>query len=550
MVNVESSLSNLNHYLKKPITVDTLASTLAQMGFELDDPSPDALKVDITADRPDMVSTAGIARVLNAYLGYSKGVPTIQVKPSTYELFIDKSVHAVRPYTAAMVVKGLHLNEEKLKELIWVQEKIHATFARERKKAAIGIYPLKKIEWPISFVGEKPSSIKFPPLGMDSPLFADEILKQHPKGQKYGHLLKELPVYPVFRDKKGKVLSLTPIINSNDVGLVTTTDSELFVEVSGHAWNTVSIILDILAHVFHDMKGDIYGVNLHFHNETKPRVTPELGVQSFVVDVDLVNRTLGTGFTAEQVSELLSRMMYTTVKSNPRQLVVETPAFRVDLLHPLDVVDDVARAYGFDNLKPEPVRVSTIGGLLPQTQLNEDIRDCVVGLGFQEVMTWHLTSHEHHFDAFEREPSPHVKLGVVKEQGLTMVRNMLYPETMRALLANRSAQQPFRLFELDQIVDIHEKEETGTITHYKLCMILGHASATFDEMKGNVDALSRFAGTTANYSPVSLAGFIEGRTAHVKIGNLNGFIGEMHPRVLDRLGVSFPVVVFECYLSQ
>jgi phenylalanyl-tRNA synthetase beta chain len=550
MVNVDSSLSNLNHYLKKPLTVEKLASSLAQMGFELDDPTPTELKVDITADRPDMVSTAGIARVLNAYLGHLKGVPKIPVKPSAYDVFIDQSVHAVRPYTAAMVVKGLRLNEERLKELIWVQEKIHATFARERKKAAIGIYPLRKIAWPIHFVGEKPSSIKFPPLGMDTPLLADEILKQHPKGQKYGHLLKELPVYPVFRDHKGKVLSLTPIINSQDVGLVSTSDSELFVEVSGHAWNTVSIILDILAHLFHDMKGDIHGVTVHFPNEVNPKTTPELGVQSFVVEIDLVNHTLGTNFTAEQVSELLGRMMYDTIKSNPRQLVVETPSFRVDLLHPLDVVDDVARAYGFDHLKPEPVRVSTIGGLLPQTQLNEDIRDCVVGLGFQEVMTWHLTSHEHHFSAFERDHSPHVKLGVVKEQGLTMVRNMLYPETLRALLANRSASQPFRLFELDQIVDIHEKEETGTITHYKLCMVLGHASATFDEMKGNVDALSRFTGFTANYSPVALPGFIEGRTAHVKFGPYNGFLGELHPRVLSRLSIPFPVVIFECYVSQ
>jgi phenylalanyl-tRNA synthetase beta subunit len=131
-----------------------------------------------------------------------------------------------------------------------------------------------------------------------------------------------------------------------------------------------------------------------------------------------------------------------------------------------------------------------------------------------------------------------------------MVRNMLYPETLRALLANRSASQPFRLFELDQIVDIHEKEETGTITHYKLCMVLGHASATFDEMKGNVDALSRFTGSTSNYSPVVLPGFIEGRTANVKFGPYTGFLGELHPRVLGRLGIPFPVVIFECYLSR
>ncbi|MEK6970974.1 MAG: phenylalanine--tRNA ligase subunit beta [archaeon] len=549
MVSVDTSLSALNGYMKKPLTMPVLSEALSRMGFDVDDPTPESLKVDITADRPDMVSSAGIARVLNAYLGNSPGVPRVPVKSSSYELFIDPSVHPIRPCAAAMVIKGLSLNDSRLKELIWVQEKIHATFARDRKKAAIGIYPLKKIAWPIHFKGESPSSIRFTPLGMDSPLAAADILATHPTGKKYAHLLAELPLYPVFRDAKGKVLSLSPIINSQDTGQVSVGDRELFVEVSGHAWNTVSIILDILAQVFHDMKGDVYSVTIHLPTVKDPRTTPELGVQSFTVELDTVNSTLGTSFTSTQVSDLLSRMMYDTVKSNPRQLVVETPSFRVDLLHEVDVVDDVARAYGFDNLQPQPVRVNTIGGVLPQSRLNEDVRDGVVGLGFQEVMTWHLTSHEHHFTAFDREHSPHVTLGVVKEQGLTMVRNMLYPETLRALLANRSAPQPFRLFELDQVVDIHAGEETGTVTHYKLCLLLGHAAATYDEMKGNVDALARFMGRPIAYSPVTLPGFIEGRTAHVKVGSFNGFLGEMHPRILERLSISFPVVVFECYLS-
>ncbi|MEK6902715.1 MAG: phenylalanine--tRNA ligase subunit beta [archaeon] len=550
MVNVDSSLANLNLYLKKPTTVNQLEDALGKMGFELEDPNPEALRIDVTADRPDMVSTAGIARAMNAYLGYSKGMPRVVAKPSEYELFVDKSVLPVRPVTATMVVKNIHLTDEKLKEIIWVQEKLHATFARDRKKATIGIYPLKKIQWPISFVGMAPEKIKFAPLGFDTPMTAQEILEKHPKGPKYAPLLHGLPVYPVFHDKKGAILSLVPITNAQNVGQVTLTDRDLFVEVSGFLWSSVSTILDILAYLFADMKGDLYQVTQRFPNEATPRVTPELGTHSLTIELDLINHTLGTDFTTAQATELLSRMMYDVVKSNPKQLVVETPAFRVDILHPLDVVDDVARAYGFDNLKPEPVKIYTDGSALPQTRFNDDLRDCVVGLGFQEVMTWHLTSHEHHFTAFERAHSPHVKLGVAKEQGLTMVRNMLYPETIRALLSNRSQPQPFRLFELDQIVDIHAPEETGTKTHFKLCLILGHASATFDEMKGNVEALARFTGDAAKFSPIEMDGFISGRTAEVSMGKMHGFIGELHPRVLSRLSIPFPVVVFECYLTH
>jgi phenylalanyl-tRNA synthetase beta chain len=553
MVNVDSTLNDLNSYLKKPLSIEQLRETLFKMGFDLDSDSDDsdALKMDITADRPDLISTAGVARALNAYLGHQKGIPKVDVKrQSAYQLVVEKSVQPVRPFTAAFVVKNIHLTEEMVKEIIWVQEKIHDTFARQRKKAAIGIYPLKKIHWPIKFTGEAPEKIKFVPLGAKEEMSGSELLQKHPTGQKYAHLLRHHSIYPVFRDAKGNVLSMPPIINSRDVGQVALDDHDLFVEVSGHYWPTLSTIADILAHLFFDMKGDVYSVEVKYPDEKSPRVTPELGRQSFALDVELVNNTLGTPFTAEQISELLSRMMYDVPKMNPKQLTVEAPSFRADLLHPLDVVDDVARAYGFENLKPIPVELYTRGGVLPQTQFNEDVRDCMAGLGFHEVMTWTLTSHEHHFTVFEREETPHVRLGVVKEQGLTMVRNMLYPETIRALLANRSQPQPFRLFELDQIVDIHEPEDTGTKTHYKLCMILGHASATFDEMKGNVDALGRFLGSTAVFSPVEMSGFISGRTAHVKMGQLNGFAGEMHPRVLNRLGIPFPLLVFECYLTH
>ncbi|MFH0970740.1 MAG: phenylalanine--tRNA ligase subunit beta [Candidatus Diapherotrites archaeon] len=550
MVNVDTTLEQINGYMRKPLTINQLRDSLSRLGFDLESDDPNALKIDITAERPDMISPAGIARVLNAYLGYTQGFSSLHVKEGNYHIHVDSSVLPVRPYTAAFVVRNIHLTQEKLDELIWVQEKLHETFARQRKKGAIGIYPLNKIKWPITFTGEHPEKIVFPPLGSEKPLSGLAILHEHPTGKKYAPLLHNMPIFPVFRDAKKEVLSMPPIINSQHVGAVSIDDQDLFVEVSGHYWPTLSILTDILAHVFADMKGDIYSVQVHFPNETTPRITPELKMDSLPLEISLVNRTLGTVFTSEQTASLLTRMGYTITKQNSSQLVVSFPQFRADVLHPLDIVDDVARAYGFDNLQPIPVELYTQGGVLPQTQLNDDIRSCITGLGFHEVMSWHLTSHEHHFTTFEREHSPHVRLGVVKEQSLTMVRNMLYPETLRALLSNRSATQPFKLFELDQIVDIHENTDTGTITHYKLCLILGHAAASFTEMKSYVDALSRFLGEKPVFTETKLSGFIDGRTAHVKMGKFNGFLGETHPRVLARLGIPFPLVVFECYLSE
>ena len=137
MVMLDTSLQNLNGYMKKPLTMAKLEQTLYQMGLELEDSNPAETKIDITAERIDLVSTPGLARGLNAFLGYTKGTPTIEKRKSDYKVIVEKSVQPVRPYTAAFVVKNLRIDEEKLKAIIWVQEKLHATFARDRKKASI-----------------------------------------------------------------------------------------------------------------------------------------------------------------------------------------------------------------------------------------------------------------------------------------------------------------------------------------------------------------------------------------------------------------------------
>ncbi len=545
---LDTSLQNLNSYMKKPLTMTKLEQTLYQMGLELEDANPTETKIDITAERIDLVSTPGLARGLNAFLGYTKGTPTIEKRKSDYRVIVEKSVQPVRPYTAAFVVKNLRIDEEKLKEIIWVQEKLHATFARDRKKASIGIYPLSVIHWPVSFKGMKPHEIKFQPLEMQSPLTGKEILEQHPKGKKYAHLLHGMPIYPIFMDAKNHILSMPPIINSHTVGKVTEKDRDLFVEVSGHYWPTQSAIADMLALLFSDMGGEIYEVHVEFPERTI--VTPELHMHEHVVEVELVNQTLGTNLQAEKIVPLLERMMYNVTKVNPKQLTVQHPFFRADVLHPLDLVDDIARAYNYDNLKPVVPEVFTVGGVLPQTQFEDDVKSCMVGLGFHEVITWVLTSHEHHFKSFSREETPHVQLGMVKEQGLTMCRNMLYPETLRALLANRSKRLPFKLFEVGHVIEMDSKTDTGTRTRSKLCVVLAHATSSFTEMKAVVEALARQIGVDATYSAEILPGFIEGRTANVQLRKLHGFMGEMHPEILQRLGIQVPVTIVEINLEK
>src|SRR3989344_3892455 len=128
-----------------------------------------------------------------------KELPLEQLKDRISMLGTDlESVEGIRPYTACAIVKGLQFDEETLKQIIQIQEKLHVTYGRKRKKAAIGIYPMEKITFPITYKADLPQQIKFKPLEAHAEMTALEILEHHKAGKEYAHLLQGLAKYPIF----------------------------------------------------------------------------------------------------------------------------------------------------------------------------------------------------------------------------------------------------------------------------------------------------------------------------------------------------------------
>src|SRR3989344_4866470 len=220
MVILETTFKELNKSVGKKLAKQELDEILFNLGFELETVENDNIKVEITPDRPDLLSTQGLARLLKAYLGIKPGLQEYKIKKSNFKIIVDKSVEKIRPYTVAAIIKNLNLDYEKIKEIINIQEKLHNTFARKRKKTSIGIYPLENISPPITYLAEKSDKIKFVPLDFEKELTGKEILEKHPTGIKYADLLKSYDKYPIFVDSKNKVLSMPPIINSQELGKV------------------------------------------------------------------------------------------------------------------------------------------------------------------------------------------------------------------------------------------------------------------------------------------------------------------------------------------
>src|SRR3989338_495979 len=234
MPTVRFNKDVFERYAGKKLPLDELKERISFLGTDLEGIEDNIITVEVFPNRPDMLSVQGFARAFSSFIGKNTGLLEYEVHPSKEKVIIEKSVHDVRPYTACAIVRGLHFDDEKIKEVIDIQEKLHITYGRNRKKIAIGIYPFEKIKMPITFTARKPEDIVFRPLGAEKEMDAKEILELHPTGKQYGHLLLGKKHYPVFLDATGKVLSLPPIINSHETGRITEKTQEVFIRSEEH----------------------------------------------------------------------------------------------------------------------------------------------------------------------------------------------------------------------------------------------------------------------------------------------------------------------------
>ena len=227
---------------------EDMQNKIALFGTPLESLDENEVELEIFPNRPDLISYQGFKRSFLAYLGKETGLKKYNLnKPEKdFKVIIDSSVDNVRPFTACAIVKELKLDDEKIKELIEIQEKLHTTVGRKRKKLAIGIYPLEKIKLPITYKALEPDKIKFIPLEMDREMSGLQILQRHPTGRDYAHLLAGKTKFPVFTDAENNVLSMPPIINSQLTGKIDTNTTEVFVECSGFDFEILNKCLNIV----------------------------------------------------------------------------------------------------------------------------------------------------------------------------------------------------------------------------------------------------------------------------------------------------------------
>jgi phenylalanyl-tRNA synthetase beta chain len=515
-----------------------------------------SLSIEIKdTNRPDLWGVEGLARALRGFLNLEKGPKHYEVGGPITDVHVDPLLKAIRPYICCSIVKSVKLTDAIIRGLMHLQDKLDQTYGRNRQKTSIGIYDFNLISPPLNYTVAKPSDISFVPLGFTEKMNLAEILERHPKGIEYGRIVKKHRLYPILLDSERKVLSFPPIINSNDLGRITAETRHLLVEVTGTMHQTVLNTLNLVTLALIDRGGKAYAATVRYPDDavyaSKKVVTPDFSNKLMNLSIGYANKVLGLKLTAERVTELLLTAGLGVEKVGKNTVTVLVPCYRVDVMHPVDLVEDIAIAYGYNNIEPLWRELPTTGDAKPEQRLIDISREFMVGLGFQEILTYTLTSPESLFDKMNREKTRIVEIANPKVVTMSCLRNWLLPSLMEFLGNNQSVEFPQRICELGKVTLLDETRETKTRDEEWLAAAITHPTANFSEIKSDLDAFFMNFGVKWQIKRTSHPSFIEGRVGAAIVNGADvGVLGEVHPRVLEAWKLENPVAAFEVNMDK
>ncbi|TFH06999.1 MAG: phenylalanine--tRNA ligase subunit beta [Candidatus Thorarchaeota archaeon] len=548
---VECRIDDLLSLIGKKLTLEKLENTLFLIKAEVEKVEGNNIEIEVNPDRQDMLSTEGIARAVRSFLRLETGLRKYPIKKSGKEVIVKPGLSKIRPFICCSIVKGVPSDDELVKEYMHLQDALTSTHGRNRSKASIGLYDYDEIEFPVIYGPQSPEKIKFIPLGHDSEMDGPTIMTDHEKGVEFGAIIQDHKKWPLLYDSKGQILSLPPIINSNILGRMTVETKNLFIEVTGTHLLTVHQALNIITASLAERGGKIESVTVVYPDETTDE-TPDFKPQQMYLNHDEINNLIGIDLTGEEIVQALERMGYDAKSTKTKQVQVLIPKYRMDILHPVDIIEDIAIGYGFDNIEPSIPMTMTMGKVSPVTRLKNKVRDLMVGLGYNEVMNYIMSSPEILNEQMGRD-EPLVTTGNPKSRKFSVLRNSLLPVLLDFTSQNQHADYPQKIFEVGDVIIPNEECETSVEQIPSVGGLMTDVKVNITKLLLELGFLLRNLGLDGKFEFESNlnSDFVKGRSAKIKINDkVRGFFGEVAPEILSNFGIGYPVVAFELQLPR
>ncbi|MDA4119404.1 MAG: phenylalanine--tRNA ligase subunit beta [Thaumarchaeota archaeon] len=513
---------------------------LPYIGLDIESVDKDSVRVEYSPNRPDFGTDFGIARALRGLLGKEVGLPNFPTSASRISVLVDPRLNTIRPFIACATATGIRLDDEDVRQIISLQEDLHNGLGRRRRTVAIGIHDLDHVKPPFSYKAVQ-SSFKFIPLGGRKAMDIGSILSQTEEGKEYGSVFAGGRLYPIIADSKGEVLSFPPIING-EATKVTSRTRNLFIDVTSTDRKAGDDVLAVVATTLSEAGGKLGTVQIK--HPGNPRVTPNLTPTELPLDPNLVKATLGMDLTQREILSSLARSRL-GVKGK-RALC---PRYRIDMLHPVDIAEEVALGFGIDRIEPVYPPSKRPGLFNTFEQFLDSVATIMAGSGMIELMTFELTDEKSLYTKFRRSSSTRVNVQNPRSIEHSVLRDALLPTLMAALSGNVKSDYPQRVFEVGRVF---ARTKGGVSESWHLGCLVAHSHASYTEAKMYLESACRtIIGKEATTAEEPHWAFASGRCARVSLGDFQlGQVGEMKPESIEAFGLGVPVSGFEVNLTQ
>ncbi|KAL2608030.1 hypothetical protein R1flu_026603 [Riccia fluitans] len=527
-------------------------------------------KIEVPANRYDLLCLEGLSRSLRIFLS-KEDVPDFRLSDMSgramQKMTVKPETSLIRPFVVCAVLRGITFSQARYDSFIDLQDKLHQNLCRKRTLVAIGTHDLDTLEGPFSYEALPPSDIKFVPLKQSKEFTAQELMefyKSDVKLKKFLDIIESSPVYPVIFDSKRRVLSLPPIINGAH-SAITLKTRNVFIECTATDLTKARTVLNTMVTMFSQYCDNKYEVEaVEVTADGKTAVYPDLSQRSFEVSVSYINDTIGVQLKPMEIVGHLRKMQLPSrvVKSGDDvKILVKVPPTRTDVLHPCDVMEDVAIAVGFNNIDKTLPKSHCLGKEQNLNQFSDLLREQIALAGFTEVLTWILGSQLENFTMVNREEDKKkaVLIGNPRTSEFEVVRTSLLPGLLKTMSHNKKSPLPIKLFEISDVVHLDSKKDVGAENRRRLGALFCDEKSGFEVIHGLLDRVMEIvgvlrcpAGQTGGYfiQPSHEPEYFRGRQANVFYrGAKIGTFGIIHPEVLQRFDIPDPCSALELELE-
>lgn len=484
-------------------------------------------KIDVPANRYDLLCIEGISRSLRVFLGdmdapeytvLDKASCCDESSSSNTMTVIKSHTDTVRPYVVCAILRDVTFDDARYQSFIELQDQLHRNLCRNRTLVAIGTHDLDSVKGPFTYDARPPRDIRFVPLthtdagrefdGADlMECYETDAGCKHLKP--YVPIIKNSPLYPVVLDSEGSVMSLPPIINGSK-SRITLDTRNVFVECTATDLTKANIVLDTVVAMFSEYAANpftVEPVTVSYVNEANDvvdsYVTPQMHCRKETASVKLVNSLIGIDVDPGPMATLCNKIQLGPARILPAVdeeegplLEVTVPPTRSDILHAVDIAEDVGIAYGYNNIVKKVPRTNTVGGEQPLNKLGDLLREEIGRAGYVEVLTHGLCSTADNFTSLRRPVTAAVSLSNPANVEYEVVRTTLLPGLLKCLQHNKSMSFTggFKLFEVSDVVlpdDAHVVSQTivGARNERRVCATYSGPTSGFEVIHGLVDRI-------------------------------------------------------------